>query len=200
MSPRQIHLTLAEVMRGREVLAAAFTDDPLMHWLFPEEIGRTDAVAAWLGVFLEGFAASAVADVVLDPAGVPAGVALWRIGAADVEMPALPSVGGLLVALLGPERAVQLGGGLRAFATNKPSPPYHYLQFLAVHPGSQGSGHGRALVQHGQARAAEAGVGVYLESTNSSNLGFYHSLGFRPIGEFTLQPAGPVAHRLWWQP
>ncbi|MDO9175965.1 MAG: hypothetical protein Q7V62_14250, partial [Actinomycetota bacterium] len=60
MSPRQIHLTLAEVVRSREVLAAAFTDDPLMHWLFPEVVGRTDAVAAWLGVFLEGFAASAV--------------------------------------------------------------------------------------------------------------------------------------------
>jgi ribosomal protein S18 acetylase RimI-like enzyme len=198
--PRPIQPTLAELVRCREVLGAAFTGDPLLHWLFPEEVGRADAVAAWLGIFLEGFAASAVADVVADGGGVAAGVALWRTSEAEVQMPALPSIAGLLVALLGAERAMEMGAGLRAFATNKPQPPYHYLQFLAVHPQCQGGGHGRALVQHGLQRAAEAGVGVYLESTNPSNLGFYHSLGFQPIGEFTVQPAGPVAYRLWWSP
>jgi ribosomal protein S18 acetylase RimI-like enzyme len=69
-----------------------------------------------------------------------------------------------------------------------------------VHPQHQGSGLGRALVRHGQARAEAAGVGVYLESTNPRNLPFYRSLGFQPIGGFTLAPDGPAAVRLWWQP
>jgi len=200
MSPVALEPVLSQVVRAREVLAAAFTNDPMMLWLFPEPVGRADAVAAWLGVFVEGFAASAVFDTVLDDDGRIAGVALWRLGATEVQFPAAPTVGGLLVALIGPEAAVQFGGGLGAFAANKPSPPYHYLQFLAVHPAQQGRGLGRQLVQHGQQRAAAAGVGVYLESTNPRNLAFYHSLGLQPAGEFTLQPSGPVAYRLWWQP
>lgn len=200
MSPVALEPVLAQVVRARDVLAAAFADDPLMQWLFPEPVGRADAVAAWLGVFLEGFAASAVVDTVLGDDGSIAGVALWRLGATEVQFPVAPTVGGLLVALLGPERAVQFGTGLRAFATNKPEPPFHYLQFLAVHPAHQGHGLGRQLVQHGLQRASAAGVGVYLESTNSANLAFYHSLGLQPAGEFTLEPSGPVAYRLWWQP
>ena len=183
MSLVALEPVLSQVVRAREVLAAAFTDDPLMQWLFPEPVGRADAVAAWLGVFVEGFAASAVVDTVVADDGQVAGVALWRLGATEVQFPPAPTVGGLLVALVGPEAAVQFGGGLGAFAANKPEPPFHYLQFLAVHPAYQGQG-----------------VGVYLESTNPRNLAFYHSLGLQSLGQFTLQPSGPVAHRLWWQP
>ena len=51
-----------------------------------------------------------------------------------------------------------------------------------------------------QQRAAAAGVGVYLESTNPRNLPFYGSCGFQRLGEFELLPDGPPAFRLWWQP
>lgn len=127
-------------------------------------------------------------------------VALWRVDEGSLAFSSLPSVGGLLAAFLGVERATQVGNGLRAFADHKPQPPFHYLQFLAVSPGHQGNGLGRALVAHGQQRAAAAGVGVYLESTNPRNLPFYGSCGFQRLGEFELLPDGPPAFRLWWQP
>lgn len=189
----------------RATVAAAFTTDPMLQWIFPEPVCRAQATAAWLGVFVEAYAAAGVVDVVDESAagtatGSMAGAALWRIGQVSLPFSTLPSAGGLLGAFVGVERAAQLALALRAFADNKPSPPFHYLQFLAVHPDHQRQGLGRVLVQHGQQRAASAGVGVYLESTNAGNLPFYRSLGFEPIGEFALQPDGPTSFRLWWQP
>ncbi|HAP74987.1 MAG TPA: hypothetical protein DCR14_02795 [Acidimicrobiaceae bacterium] len=192
--------TLAEVVRVREVVSAAFLDDPMFQWLFHEPVGRTDAVASWLGLFVEAFALGGTIDVVRDPDGVIAGAALWRLGPADMPFPSSPTVGGLMMAMLGAQITVQRGTALRAFADNKPEPPFHYLQFLAVHPSQQGQGLGRALLGHGMHRAGQEGLSVYLESTNPRNLAFYHSMGLSDIGSFTLEGGGPPAFRLWWQP
>ena len=198
--------SLAEVQRVREVVGAAFATDPMFEWLFHEPAGRDDATAAWIGLFVEAFALGGTVDVVRGADGKIVGAALWRLGGDDMPFPAAPSVGGLLVAVIGPELTMQRGGALGAFATNKPEPPFHYLQFLAVHPSAQGQGLGRVLLGHGLARAAAAGLPVYLESTNPRNLAFYHSMGGTEIGGFTLQPEGqgealppgPRAFRLWW--
>jgi ribosomal protein S18 acetylase RimI-like enzyme len=196
---RSLAPTPLGVAAVREVLAAAFVDDPMLQWIFPDAVQHTPATAAWLGVFVEAYAAAAVTDVIAADGLATAGVALWRCTTEPLPFSPAPSVGGLMAAFLGVERATQLGEGLGAFAANKPAPPFHYLQFLAVHPSRQGHGLGRQLVLHGQQRAAEAGVGVYLESTNPRNLPFYRSCGFREIGRFELLPAGPPAFRLWWQ-
>jgi ribosomal protein S18 acetylase RimI-like enzyme len=214
---RPLESTPLGVAAVRATLAAAFETDPMMGWLFPDPVQALHATAAWLGVFVEAYAASGVVDVIDTTHHTPedgeppardahephdvatAGVALWRVSEASLPFSALPTVGGLLAAFVGAQRAGALGSGLRAFAEHKPEPPFHYLQFLAVHPGHQGTGLGRQLVLHGQQRAAASGVGVYLESTNPRNLPFYRSCGFEQIGSFTLLPAGPPAYRLWWQ-
>jgi len=193
-------------MGVRTALAAAFIADPMLQWLFPGPVLQAQATAAWLGVFVEAYAAAGVVDIIgTDSVGGGqrvdvVGTALWRLGETSLPFSTLPSVGGLLAAFLGVDRATEVGEGLRAFADNKPSPPFHYLQFLAVHPQGQGKGLGRQLVLHGQHRAERAGVGVYLESTNPRNLAFYRSCGFEQLGQFTLAPDGPPAFRLWWQP
>ena len=197
-APTPLDATVGNVARVREVVSAAFADDPLFLWLFPDDVTRPDAMAAWIGLFVEAFATSAVIDVVVDDDGVIAGAALWRLGDASVTFPTVPSVGGLLVALVGPDDAVSKGYGLRAFTEHKPAQPYHYLQFLTVHPDYQGRGIGRQLVAHGLDRAAAADVGVYLESTNPVNLGFYRAMGLAEVDCFDLRPAGPRAYCMWW--
>lgn len=195
---RSLDPTPLAVAAVRATLGASFVDDPMLRWIFPEAVHQAQATAAWLGVFVEAYAAAGVVDVV-DGGGDTAGVALWRVDDTSLPFSAAPSAGGLLAALVGVDRAARLGQGLRAFAEHKPEPPFHYLQFLAVHPAAQGQGLGRQLVLHGQQRAAQGGVGVYLESTNPRNLTFYRSLGFEQIGQFALAPDGPTAFRLWWQ-
>jgi ribosomal protein S18 acetylase RimI-like enzyme len=171
----------------------------MFQWLFPHDESRPQFAAAWLGLFVEAFAGGGTVDVVIDDDQV-VGAALWRTDDAPLPYPALPNLGGLLVALLGPERSATVLPALGLFAEHKPEPPFHYLQFLAVHPAHQGQGLGRMLVAHGQERASRNGQGVYLESTNPRNLPFYRSVGFTSQGEFTLQPDGPTAWRLWWSP
>lgn len=189
-----------QVVAVRAVVGAAFADDPMLQWIFRGVEAHEHATAAWVGWFVEAFAAAGTVDVVLDTDGLPVAAALWRIDATPLPYPQLPHLPGLMTAILGSARADEVLAGLGAFAANKPEPPFHYLQFLAVHPGHQGVGLGRTLVLHGQQRAAAVGLGVHLESTNPRNLGFYGSLGFRQVGEFTLQPDGPSAWPLWWAP
>jgi GNAT superfamily N-acetyltransferase len=190
----------SNVAAVRAALGAAFADDPMLQWIFRGVPQSEQATAAWLGLFVDAFAAGGVVDVVLDDAGSPVATAMWRVDGSPLPYPQLPNLGGLMVAFLGPERASAVGAGLGAFATHKPEPPFHYLQFLAVRPQQQGTGLGRALVAHGQARARGAGQSVYLESTNPRNLPFYRSLGFAARDEFVLAPDGPPAYGLWWQP
>jgi GNAT superfamily N-acetyltransferase len=187
----------AGVAAVRAVLGAAFADDPMLRWIFRGVEAHEHATAAWIGLFVEAFASVGTVDVVLDEGEVVA-AAMWRTDARPLPFSELPSVGGLMTAILGAERTGQVGAGLGAFAEHKPEPPYHYLMFLGVRPSHQGRGLGRVLVTEGQRRAAADGVGAYLESTNPRNLPFYASVDFESLGEFTLQPDGPPAWRLWW--
>ena len=197
--PQALDSTPLRVASARRTLASAFVDDPMMKWIFRDVAQPDQAVAAWLGLFVEAFAVAGTVDVLPDDDGRPVAIAMWRLDATPLAYPEMPSLGGLMVAFLGGVRAHEVGTGLAAFASNKPQPPFHYLQFLAVDPQAQGRGLGRRLVLHGQRRAAVAGRGVYLESTNPRNLAFYSSLGFVTLGEFTLQPDGPPAFGLWWE-
>ncbi|MEI8238690.1 MAG: GNAT family N-acetyltransferase [Actinomycetota bacterium] len=195
-----------DIAAARTTLAEAFVDDPLMAWMFPDLRLRPHFAAAWMGVFIEAYAAGAHIDLLVDdqaaadPAAVPAvvGAAVWRLNEAPLPFAPLPGLGPLMEAFMGGQRAIDVGVGLAAFAENKPDPPYHYLMFLGVHPAQQGRGLGRRLVAAGQARAASEGAGVYLESTNARNLSFYRSMGLQQVGDFVLEPAGPPVYRMWW--
>jgi ribosomal protein S18 acetylase RimI-like enzyme len=196
---RSLDPSPVQVAAVRAVVGAAFADDPMLRWVFGAVEQPEQASAAWLGLFIDAFAGGGVVDVaVVDEQVV--GAALWRVDQSPLPYPELPTLGGLLVSFLGAQRATEVAAGLGAFAANKPDPPFHYLQFLAVHPRCQGQGLGRLLVAHGQERASRNGQGVYLESTNPRNLPFYRSVGFTTVGEFPLLPDGPTAWRQWWAP
>jgi hypothetical protein len=54
-------VTVAEI---RILLARAFTDDPLLCWIFPNAQHRPEAAAAWLGLSVERYVAGGEVDVV----------------------------------------------------------------------------------------------------------------------------------------
>jgi len=192
--------TSSDVPAIRSVLGEAFASDPLFQWLFPEPATRLDATAAWLGLFVERYVSRGPIHVIIGDA-VEA-VAVWQ-PPGETAMPVAvgpPSIGGLLAALLGPDRVDELGDALRAIGSVRPTRRHSYLQFLAVSPEHQRHGMGRRLVMPGMAAADAEGVGVHLETTNPANLDFYRSLGFEVSHEIRLEPGGPELWAMWKAP
>jgi ribosomal protein S18 acetylase RimI-like enzyme len=209
--------TPADVPAIRTLLAHAYASDPLMTWIFPDDAHRREAIAAWLGTMVEryltagrvvvtaGDAEGAVADRA-DGGGVT-GVAIWRWPDGSVMpgsnsqsspspvapsmLPTLPTPSGIIAALIGAERARELGAAMNDAASRRPTEPHVYLNFLAVAAERQRTGIGRRLVEAGMAQAADAGHRVVLDTTNPDNHAFYQALGFEFTGSARLGTDGP---------
>ncbi|WP_222195934.1 GNAT family N-acetyltransferase [Modestobacter italicus] len=133
-------------------------------------------------------------DVAGDP---PVGLAAWRAAAPVPAEPTLPTLGGLLAALVGTARAQEVGAALAALGGLRPAEPHAYLQFLAVDPAAQRRGHGRELLGRGLGRLAGTGEGAALETTDPANLPFYAAAGFVVRHEVTLAAGGPTVWAMW---
>ncbi|MEP6660389.1 MAG: GNAT family N-acetyltransferase [Acidimicrobiales bacterium] len=186
----------ASAIRG--VLAEAFVSDPMLRWIFPDDETRLDATAAWLGLFAERYARDGRVDAIADDD--LAAVALWRLPDAGTPPPSLPSISGLLAALIGKGRADTIWKSLRAIATVTPTGRFAYLHLLAVRPTRQRQGLGRSVIEPGLAFADETGLGVHLETTNPENLGFYQSLGFAVSNQLVFGAGGPPLWAMWRDP
>ena len=157
-------------VRSRSVVAQAFCADPLLVWLFPEDDRRLDATAAWLGLFVEAYAAAARVDTIEEDGTIVA-ASVWREAIAERPPFAyLPSVGGLLRAFVGAERMADLGTGFGALGAAHPDHPHAYVQLLAVAPPHQGRGLGCRVLRACLDESDEAGEGVYLETMTERNV------------------------------
>ena len=179
----------------RRIVAESFSSDPMMEWIFRDAETRLDSVAAWLGLFVEGYVLSGRVDVLRDHR--IRAVAMWRMPDQDPEFAGTPSISGLLSALVGRARAHEVATGLRTIGRLTPSEPFAYLHVLAVEVGHQRQGLGSQVVQPGLAAASQSGLGAHLETTNPSNIPFYRSLGFEVRGHRKLGPTGPEMWALW---
>ena len=69
--------------------------------------------------------------------------------------------------------------------------PHWYVHVLGVHPGQQGTGLGRALLDPALALADRDRAPVYLETSNPRNLTFYGHFGFEVTREVRVPGGGP---------
>ncbi len=181
-------------LEARTVLARAFDDDPLMVWFFPDDEVRPHACAAMFGLFAEHYLAAGRVDVVRR--GAPVAVAMWQWpgnqeedGSADEG---LPSMGGLMSALMGPDRAAGIGGAMAVLGQLRPSQPHAYLHLLGVDPGCRGEGLGGKLIDQGIAAARAAGLVTCLDTMNPANVPFYEAHGMSVRHEVPLPDGGPT--------
>lgn len=187
--------SIADLPSIRRIIAEAFHFDPMMEWIFPDRATRLESLAAWLGLFVEGYLLGGRVDV-LRLEAIQA-VAIWRMPGDDLAFPRVPTITGLLTALVGRARAEQIGMGLRTIGTLTPTQPFAYLHFLAVDINHQRKGFGRMVVEPGLMAAGQAGLGAHLETTNPACIPFYRSIGFEVSGHHKLGPAGPEIWALW---
>jgi ribosomal protein S18 acetylase RimI-like enzyme len=176
---------------ARTVLARAFTDDPLMAWFFPDPDARPHACAALLGLFAEHYLRAGRVDALGGP--VPQAVAMWRWPVGDEEPgDVLPTVPGLMTALMGVDRAARIGSAMSVVPEHRPPEPHAYLHVLGVDPAVRGRGLGGEVLERGLAAARAAGLVACLETMNAANVPFYVRHGFAVRAEIPLAHGGPT--------
>jgi GNAT superfamily N-acetyltransferase len=175
------------------VSSAAFYDDPVMGWVFPDPSERM----GHLRIIFWGLVGSFLRDEgtihLLDRASA----SFWRTPAfdhaqteagGDDRLPPLPPVSLQRLRLLG-----------AAVASAHPRSPHWYLNVLATTPERQGQGLGARVLKPVLTVCDSDGVPAYLESSNPRNIRFYQRQGFEPTGEIKLSE-GPSLYPMWRPP
>ena len=178
-------LSLLAPMFGR-----AFVDEPMMRWPLGADDDIVDRFARCFAAFLE----QALDLGVVWEVGSAQGAAVWvppaGFGAVEADPWDQPRI-----------RALAQDGGERYQAfwewvdSRVPSEPVWLLDSIAVEPGVQGRGLGRALIAEGLGRARAEGVGAFLSTGTPGNVAIYGRCGFRVIEDLDAPDGGP---RVWF--
>jgi GNAT superfamily N-acetyltransferase len=190
--------TEADFDAALATIVAAFDEDPLWSWMFPDPERRAGQHATVFGLYVETALAndcvwmtdeSGSAVAVFTP---PGGRELSEEAEARLEPFMREALGHLAPARL---------ETVERFAAALPDgPPFYYLSFLGTRPESRGRGIGMGLLAELGALADREGRPIYLESTNPANTPRYERLGFRGRTEFSTPDDSHVVTTMWREP
>lgn len=172
-----------------DTLMAAFLNDPLYRWLYPDEGTRPAALEANLRLTLS--LARERGHVEADPDGTA--VALWT--APGMELLADPAPFLELLERWAPDRVKVPLAGMTACSVHA-APSDAVLHVLAVHPSRQGRGLAAQLLAATLRELDRRGTSAYLESSNARNLSFYRRAGFQPLAKVVVPQGGPAMYPL----
>jgi len=192
------HALAADLDALEGALTRAFSDDPLMGWIFksnpPEQ--RGESLRRFMRFALDvGLPAGHTYTV-----GANAGGAIWS--PPDVNILGEAVIGSffeLLGELIGDE-AERVGTGLMAIDEVHPhDEPHFYLFVLGTDSTLQSQGLGSRLIRDVLDRCDRQGLPAYLESSNIRNVPFYERHGFRVQNEIDVGD-GCVVRTMWRDP
>ena len=185
----------ADVDIVSQMLARAFSDDPVMLHFLPQEAGR-DAKLARLFKLLHKLALPHKSCFTTQNYEC---ATLWRppnewhlpwwqyvVNAPDM----LGVFGG---------GAFKVMGAMDHIEKVHPKKPHWYLQVIGTDPPKQGKGFAGVLMRSQLAVADASGVPCYLESSKDTNIPVYRSFGFEIVREIHL-PNGPTLWPMWRDP
>lgn len=174
-------------------LAAAFHDDPVFVWVFPEPARRAEMTRHFFDLTVDGLAPHD--DAWTTGAGIT-GAALWvphgRAAMRDAEA---ERFAGTLAELAGPD-ADRLLEIIALLDDHHPVAPHEYLWFLGVVPAAQGRGIGSDLMGPVPDRADTAGVPAYLEATSARSKVLDERHGFVATAPIAVA-GGPPLWPMW---
>jgi ribosomal protein S18 acetylase RimI-like enzyme len=186
-------LDRAQLPRATETLVAAFMNDVMFEWVFPDLRTRERGLRRLNQVPL----AYGLRYGLVRQASAGRGVAIWVPPGEPMSVARMVRCGMLGVPFrTGLAPLSRFGGAnsvMDAIHEKHMDGPHWELLIVAVDPTMQGQGIGSALVRDGLARADAAGLPCYLNTNTPANVPFYERLGFTVLEEARLGKDGPPA-------
>ncbi|MQA96530.1 MAG: GNAT family N-acetyltransferase [Streptosporangiales bacterium] len=191
-----------DIDAAAEVLARAFSGEPLLRWIYRDQRTRPRRLRAMYVIMLHVHLGHGMSAVTEDDGRVSA-VAMWDPpGAWQVpvrtQLRHLPSIMAMYGTELGALRRSLIAMGV--LDGRHPAEPHYYLSYLGTDPGRQGGGRGGALLRAGLRRCDAEGAPAYLETSTPGNVGYYERFGFRIADEFLIPGGGPACWGMWRAP
>lgn len=182
------------------VLAEAFEDDPVMHWMEPRP-ARLSAVLLRLftAQLRHEYLPAGGVQMITDPAGRPLAAAMWKppenTGAGASRGQQLVMAAAMVAALR--SRLPAALALRRALSGAHPAEPHWYLNKLGTVPGARGRGLASALLTARLRECDATGTPAYLEATRPHLIGFYGTFGFTFTVPIDVSPEGPRVWGMW---
>ncbi|SIN11948.1 GNAT family N-acetyltransferase [Micromonospora cremea] len=153
-------------------LVAAFTKDPVLRYLFPDEATYPRYAAAFFGHLFD----KRVNKETIWTVGHGASVAIWEPPVTQPE-----SHEDTLAAQFPADVLARVHAYDEAVHAALPESPFWYLGVLGTHPDSAGRRWGRAVMNAGLRRAAVDGLPAVLETSNPGNVELYRRAGWEVV-------------------
>jgi ribosomal protein S18 acetylase RimI-like enzyme len=190
----------ADLRPAVATLARAFDDDPVVAWIFPDELMRRRRLPRFFGVTMRGTSLKHEGtDVVVSGTSV-LGCAIWIPPGAwrPSGWQQLASTAGFCWALR--SRMAIASRTYGAMLELHPRRPHWYLSGIGTDPPVQGMGVGSELMRSRLARCDADGLPAYLESSKERNVPFYTRHGFFVTRELKIPNGGPTLWLMWREP
>ena len=167
--------------RGRVTgsLVAAFANDPVLRYLFPDDATYPRYAAAFFGRLFD----KRVGQGTVWTIGRGASVAMWDAPTAEDGPPDVT-----LAAQLPADALARVNAYDEAVHAALPTTPFWYLGVLGTHPDHAGRRWGHAVMGAGLRRATADGVPAILETSNPANVEVYRRAGWEVALVVTAEP------------
>jgi ribosomal protein S18 acetylase RimI-like enzyme len=182
-----------------EVLADAFSDDPVFRWLIPEATrNRERRLRTFFNSMSRAYvrhgkpcylAGDGSAAAMWAPPGK------WGLPVSEMAIESIPQGAAFRSSVL---RALRLQLQIESLHPRKPR--HWYLGYLGARQTHQGQGLGSQLLREVLTTVDAEGLPAYLESSNERNLTLYERHGFKVVGELQALGRGPTIWRMWRDP
>jgi GNAT superfamily N-acetyltransferase len=176
-------VTHADIPQIAHMLAAAFQDDPVTCFIFPDPVQRRKRLPAFFRVIYNSDAPKGACYMTANGEAATT----WRapgfgkLSLLEMAQQAWPWIESTRENLT---RALIFSAASDA---HHPKQPHWYLHIAGCLPEAQGKGFGGAAISAGIARAEADGVAAYLETSNEGNLPIYNALGFAVTEEWSVR-------------
>ncbi len=172
-----------------DAIVAAFADDPVVRWSFPDEA----VYRAHFPAFAQAFAGEAIPEGSAYVTGDLSGAALWLPPGTGPDEEAMAAI---VMSIKTEAELAEIFALMEEMGQYHPHEPHWYLPLFGVAPAMQGKGYGSALLAASLERFDAEGVPAYLEATSLRNVPLYERHGFVSLGTIQAGSSPPLVPML----